>query len=513
LSRLTHRAIARAPHVITPPNIEHDPDVLQSFLSDAAHVPGGTAAGVVFPANVDEVAAIVAAAKHILPVGAQSSLTGGATPRGDIVLSTRRLSHIGEPEEGAVRVGAGVPLSELHRFLAAHDLFYPPAPTFDGAFVGGTIATNAAGAATFKYGVTRHWLNGLTVVLADGSILDLKRGDVRASEEGLFEIETIGRGLVPVRIPTYKVPTHLPKLSAGYFTMAGLDLIDLFCGSEGTLGVIVEATLAVTRRPLRCMALVTCESEEQAVKLAGALRSFPRSGHGVLDVAAIEYIDSKSLQLLDDATFARAGIGRPAPSATVLLVQMEMKDQLGTALEEFENVLRAHRIENDPVVALPDDERTAQRLFELRESVPAAVNARVGAAKARVHPDIQKVAGDFIVPSPSIAKALALYRDAFEYRGLEYAIWGHISDGNLHPNLIPRSLDDVEKGRDALLEMARGVIALGGAPLAEHGVGRNPLKQLFLRELYGDKGIEEMRAVKRALDPEGKFAAGVLFPP
>ena len=512
MSRPTHRAIARVPNVITLPNIERDPDVLQSFLSDAAHVPGGTADGVVFPANVDEVAAIVATGKHILPVGAQSSLTGGATPRGDVVLSTRRLSHIGEPEEGAVRVGAGVPLSELHEFLAARDLFYPPAPTFDGAFVGGTIATNAAGAATFKYGVTRNWLNGLTVVLADGSILDLKRGNVRASEEGLFEIETIGRGLVPVRIPTYEVPTHLPKLSAGYFTMAGLDLIDLFCGSEGTLGVIVEATLAVTRRPLRCVALVSCVSEEQAVNLAAALRNHSRFLHGVFDVAAIEYIDSNSLQLLDDATFARAG-ERPAPSATLLLVQMEVKDQLDAALGEFQEMLRVHRIENDPVVALPDDERTAERLFELRESVPAAVNARVGAVKARVHPDIQKVAGDFIVPSPSIEKALALYRHAFEDRGLQYAIWGHISDGNLHPNLIPRSLDDVENGLEALREMARGVIALGGAPLAEHGVGRNPLKQMFLRDLYGEKGIEEMRAVKRALDPEGKFAAGVLFSP
>ena len=122
----TSRDRARAPQSSSP-DIEHDPDVLQSFLSDAAHVPGGTAAGVVFPANVDEVAAIVAAARHILPVGAQSSLTGGATPRGDVVLSTRRLSRIGEPEGGAVRVGAGVPLSELHRFLAARDLFYPPA--------------------------------------------------------------------------------------------------------------------------------------------------------------------------------------------------------------------------------------------------------------------------------------------------------------------------------------------------------------------------------------------------
>ena len=511
MSRPTHRAIARAAPATTLPAIEHDPDLLQSFLSDAAHVPGGTAQGVVFPADVNEVAAIVAAAKRILPVGAQSSLTGGATPRGDVVLSMRRLARIDEPDGGTVRAGAGVPLSELHRFLAARDLYYPPAPTFDGAFVGGTVATNAAGAATFKYGVTRHWVAGLVVVLADGSILELTRGDVRASEQGLFEIDTVRRGVVSVRIPSYTVPTHLPKLSAGYFTMPRLDLVDLFVGSEGTLGVIVEATLRVKQRPLRCVALVTCESEEQAVKVSAGLRAEAERVHDPLEVAAIEYIDSKSLQLLDEATFARAGIARPAAPATLLLVQLETEKGVDPALARFQELLQGHRVDSDPIVALPDDERTAARLFELREAVPAAVNARVAAAKARVHPDIQKTAGDFIVPSASIDRAFALYRDAFERRGLDYAIWGHISDGNLHPNLIPRSLDDVEKGRDALREMARGVIALGGAPLAEHGVGRNPIKQMFLRDLYGEQGIEEMRAVKRALDPEGKLAAGVLF--
>jgi D-lactate dehydrogenase (cytochrome) len=87
-----------------------------------------------------------------------------------------------------------------------------------------------------------------------------------------------------------------------------------------------------------------------------------------------------------------------------------------------------------------------------------------------------------------------------------------VSDGNLHPNVVPQSIQHVERGREAVLEMARNVVAMGGAPLAEHGVGRSALKQRLLRELYGDRGIEEMRAVKRALDPEWKFAAGVLFP-
>ena len=506
MSRSRHRAVARAPRPTTPPAIERDADVLQSFLSDAAHVPGGTADGVVFPANVDEMASVVAGATHVLPIGAQSSLTGGATPRGDLVLSTRRMAGLAEPDGETVRVGAGVPLAELHRFLAARNLCYPPAPTYDGAFVGGTIATNAAGPATFKYGVTRDWVQAITVALADGSILDLWRGEVRASDEGVFEIETISRGVVSVPIPTYKVPTHLPKLSAGYFTAPHMDLLDLFIGSEGTLGVIGEATLRVKRRPLRLVALIMCESEHQAITLSADL------AHSALEIAAIEYIDANSLQLLDEATFSRAGIERPFPPVTLLLVQVETEGGLDSVLAEFDKILRMNGLATDPVVALPGDERTAGRLFELREAVPAAVNARVGAAKAQVDPGIQKTAGDFIVPAASIDRALELYRGAFERRGLEYAIWGHISDGNLHPNVIPRSLEDMARGREALREMARGVIELGGAPIAEHGVGRNPLKQMFLRDLYGEEGIEQMRAVKRALDPEGKLAAGVLFP-
>jgi len=111
-----------------------------------------------------------------------------------------------------------------------------------------------------------------------------------------------------------------------------------------------------------------------------------------------------------------------------------------------------------------------------------------------------------------LEESLAFYRSTFERHGLEYAIWGHVSDGNMHPNVVPGSLEDVHRGRIAILEIARGVMAMGGAPLAEHGVGRSALKQQMLRDLYGDRGIEEMRAVKRALDPEWKFAAGVLFP-
>jgi D-lactate dehydrogenase (cytochrome) len=174
-------------------------------------------------------------------------------------------------------------------------------------------------------------------------------------------------------------------------------------------------------------------------------------------------------------------------------------------------VLRSAGIADDPVLASPGDDRGAQRLFDLREAVPASVNALVAAAKARSHPDIEKTAGDPVVPFARLTEALALYRAAFESRGLDYAIWGHVSDGNLHTNLIPATMEDVHRGRDAILEIASGAIGMGGAPLAEHGVGRSELKQRLLRELYGDEGIEQMRAVKRALDPEWKLAPGVIF--
>jgi D-lactate dehydrogenase (cytochrome) len=192
-------------------------------------------------------------------------------------------------------------------------------------------------------------------------------------------------------------------------------------------------------------------------------------------------------------------------------VQIEVGSDEGAAFERLQDALDSCNVTDEATVAAPDDERGAQKLLELREAVPASVNALVAAAKARAHPDIEKTAGDMVVPFARLGESIALYRQAFESRGLDYAIWGHASDGNLHPNLIPRTYDEMLRGREAIFEIARGVIGMDGAPLAEHGVGRSAVKQRLLRELYGEDGIEQMRAVKRALDPHWKLAPGVLF--
>ncbi len=144
-------------------------------------------------------------------------------------------------------------------------------------------------------------------------------------------------------------------------------------------------------------------------------------------------------------------MARPRPDAVLLLVQIEVAADDETPLEVLGDLLASGGVDDDPVLALPGDDRGAARMFELREAVPSSVNSHIAAVKARVHPDIQKTAGDMVVPFSRLEDSIALYRRVFERRDLDYAIWGHASDGNLHPNVVPRALRDVRggSGRDS----------------------------------------------------------------
>jgi len=524
--------------------IVHDEDRLRPYLEDAAHFPGGRAAGLVAAGSEAEIAAALTSASHVLPVGAQSSLTGGGTPMGEVVITTSRLSRIGPVSGGVVRVEAGVTLTALDDALARVGGYYPPAPTFMGAFIGGTIATNAAGAATFKYGTTRDWVEALTIVLPGGDVLDVERGKTRAHPDGYFELE-LSKGVTRVPIPRYGMP-RVPKLSAGYFAEAEMDLIDLFIGSEGTLGVVTAATLRiVAERPAFCLLFIPFDDRARALHFVARLREVSRDTvrtrdpRGV-DVSAVEHMDERCLALLREEGADRAcGVAIPPGAKLALLVTLELppgtsSDRafedigrvgvagetsvdsplgrfLGLLSEAYCASLSDSRCLDQVEIALPGDRARAAQLLALREAVPAAVNSRIGRAQQAVDPRIEKTAADMIVPFERFGELLDCYEREFARRGLDAAIWGHISDGNVHPNVIPRSMADVESGREAILAFGREAIRLGGSPLAEHGVGRNRTKQRLLTELYGQNGIEEMRRVKRAIDPEWKLAPGVLF--
>jgi D-lactate dehydrogenase (cytochrome) len=480
------------------------------YFSDAAHFPGGHAVEVAVPRTVDEVRGIVSRAVTVLAIGAQSSLTGGATPMGETLLSTEKLARILDVGASHITVEAGVTVAAIQDTLAHRGAWFPPVPTFTGAFAGGIVATNAAGAATFRHGSVRRWVEALTVVLADGSVLQIERGKKRAADVG-------------IPVPTYRMP-QVDKVSAGYFATRDMDLIDLFIGSEGTLGVITTITFrTLSSRPTTALALVPCTSEASALALVTELRADS-------SVAAIEHMDRRSIDILrEDGADARCEVAFPDGTQLALLAQIELAHDLSereafdqiqaslgvsapdTPLARVCRLLAAHAVFDATELALPGQSRRAEQLIAIREAVPAGVNARVGRAQREIDPRIAKTAADMIVPFDRFGEMMQIYRDGYNRRGLDFAIWGHISDGNVHPNVIPRTYDDVVAGREVILEFGRVVARLGGCPLAEHGVGRNPVKQALLRELYDARGLDEMRAVKRALDPGCKLAPGVIF--
>jgi D-lactate dehydrogenase (cytochrome) len=509
---------------------QQDADVLKAFSEDAAHFPGGRPIAVAAPTNEAEIAHVLRTSDSVIAIGAQSSLTGGATPMGDVVISTSRMNRIIDVGGDRVRTEPGVTLTDLDHALRQAGRYYPPAPTFMGAFVGGIVATNAAGAATFKYGTTRAWVERLTVVLASGDVLDIERGATRAHPDGYFEI-VLEKQRVCVPVPRYRMP-DVVKLAAGYFAAPSMDLIDLFIGSEGTLGIVSEATLRVVpHRPAHCLALVPFSTRKGAIAFVARLRdaataTWRSKDPAGMDVSAIEHMDARCLALLrEDGADRQFGVDVP-DAAIALLVTLELPSQT-TAADAFDQIGRFKDLDTgltrfcralDEVgalehvdIAVPGDEGRAAQLLGLREAVPAAVNARVGRAKTAVDPRIMKTAADMIVPFERLEEILDIYDEGFRRRGLDAAVWGHISDGNLHPNVIPTSYADVEAGKDAIREFGRDVIRLGGSPLAEHGVGRHPVKQELLVELYGTRGVDEMRTLKKTLDPDFKLSPGVIF--
>lgn len=507
-------------------------DDYQSFLTDSSHFAGGHAAGILFARSVQDVIDAVLSSRSVLTIGAQSSLTGGATPMGETILSAARMNRVLDVTPDSITVEPGVTVEAMQQALATVGAWFPPAPTFTGATAGGIVATNAAGAATFKYGTTRDWVEALTLVFADGTVLELERGSHRA-HDGRMVIQTrSGERVVP--IPTYAMP-KTAKRSAGYHAERDMDLIDLFIGSEGTLAVVTRVTFrALAPMPTVAVAFVPCPSERLGIDLVTQLRAASlatrrkRDERGI-DVSAIEHMDRRSIRILEeDAVDRRHNLSIPPATELALLIQLELpgataetvrqqvedaltRDAPDSAVVRFCRLLDEAGLLAATELALPGQTRRIEELFAAREAVPAGVNQRVGTAKREKDARIAKTAADMIVPFERFGEMMDLYRRGFESRQLDFAIWGHISDGNVHPNVIPHDFDDVLKGRDAILEFGREVARLGGCPLAEHGVGRSPVKQALLRQLYGDDGIDQMRAVKQGLDPDWKLAPGVIF--
>jgi D-lactate dehydrogenase (cytochrome) len=227
---------------------------LQNYLTDASNMPGGHAEKLFVPESEDEIAEILREANEKrIPVtisGARTGTVGGAIPFGGYVISLERLNKIKSIDNEDLRavVEPGVILADFQKAVDAEGLFYPPDPTEWSCQIGGTVATNASGARSFKYGATRGFVRALRVVLANGETIRLTRRTALTKDGDVIELETESGGTIAARVPTYKRPAVRKNVS-GFYNALPLDAIDLFIGSEGSLGVITEIELELLRKP------------------------------------------------------------------------------------------------------------------------------------------------------------------------------------------------------------------------------------------------------------------------
>ena len=474
--------------------IKSSPDEIQSYLSDASFIREGHADRVVFPESVEEVAEIVAGAnRDRVPVtvsGAGTGTVGGRVAFGGIVLATDRLNRIKsivhEDVSGYAVVEPGVFLSDLQRAVDQEGLLYPPDPTERGCFIGGTVATNASGARTYKYGPTRSYIRRLKIVLASGEIVDLRRGDVCAGSDGRIQIGNS----IEVQLPTYHMPATR-KNASGYFVAPGMDAVDLFIGSEGTLGVICEVETRLLPKPEGLLSGVVFFANEADV-LALVAEARKR-----VDARALEFFDHESLN------FLRQKYPEIPPDAVGAI----FFEQETTAATE-ERVLNEWMVLLDQHHAFPDswfatNEQDQARLREFRHQLPVLMNEWFARYNQR------KVSTDMAVSDDAFPGLFRLYKETLQSSGLRYTIFGHIGDNHVHVNILPRDESEGAHARDLYVQFLKYAASVGGTLSAEHGVGK--LKREYLRLFYTDAQLREMVAIKKALDPNGILGRGNIF--
>lgn len=423
----------------------------------------GEAKRLITPASEAELLDIIAERVPITIVGARTGLTGGCVPQSGWAISLEKFRRL-DICPGRAIAGPGVPLDQLQAAAAPTGQFYTPDPTETTASIGGTIATNASGARSFRYGSTRRHILRLRVALMDGRIREFRRGDK-----------------VDFDVPALPLP-NTTKNTAGYALAPGMDWIDLFTGSEGTLGIVTEAELQLLPAPADVLAgVVFLVSDGAALDVVDAWRSIP-------SLRMIEYFDSRSLD------FLRPHYPEiPARAAAALLVEQESGD-----IDFWSD-----HAPDDSWFAASDRDRERFRRF--RHALPELVNDTM---RRR---GFLKLGSDYAVPLARNREMLALYHAELMQHGLDYVLFGHIGDAHVHVNILPKSQAEFDAGQRLLLDFARHAVTLGGTVSAEHGLGKRKAHLLALQ--YTPEQIQSMRNVKSHLDPRWLLNRGNLFAP
>lgn len=518
-----------------------DPQEIQERYADLLHDESRLSATNVktlfFPHSEEELAGALATiqsrGERCVLSGGRTGITGAAVPlEADSVITFRRMNRIlalGEDEEGPyLRAQPGVTLKEIEAFLShpsfpslfertsgeqtftraylekkISPLWFPVDPTEKTAQLGGAVANNASGSRSYRHGSIRRWIRGLRTILPDGRRLGVHRGSIRALDR-VFHLRKKDGTDLAFQIP-YAAKPHT-KHTLGYPTDPETDLIDLFVGSEGTLVAFSEIILRLALRPPAFFGLVALLPEEsQALDLIEAAES------SSLTFEAIEYFDPASLALLHRRK-EEEGAGSILPdlpcwnAAAVYLEIMGTEEEISEACDHIPSLVSKVGGSVDATWAATEwSEEEAMKAF--RHAVPETVNLWIRRRQREV-PGLHKVGTDMAVPRSERRRVMEMYRDGLRREGLESVLFGHLGDAHAHVNILPRDLDELRRAKALYQAWAREIVAMGGAVAAEHGIGR--LKKELLAIQYPPPILETMRTIRRAFDPQGTLAPGVL---
>jgi D-lactate dehydrogenase (cytochrome) len=493
-------------------------DELQNYLIDASNLQGGYAQKLFIPETAAEIAEIIKQANEtktrVSISGARSGIVGGAVPFGGYVVSLEKFNQIKSIEKtengGAAIVQAGVVLSDFQKQVESQGLFYPPDPTEWSCQIGGTIATNASGSRSFKYGSTRGFVEALEIVLPTGDVVNIKRGEAFAANGEEIELKTIGGNSIRAKLPTYAQPC-VRKNTSGYFTAAKLDAIDLFIGSEGTLGVVTEARLKLLPQPEGFLSGIVFFKDENDllnfVKEARELSFETRknsnqqsaiSGQPSLDASLLEYFDEEALKFIKEK-FAEV----PDEMAGAIFFEQETNEETEDALfNQWNELLEKHNAETD-ASWFTTTAQDREKMREFRHALPVSVNEWIVRHRQR------KVSTDIAVPDENFASMLRFYKQSLKQSGLQYVIFGHIGDCHLHVNILPKDAGEATRAKHLYGRFIAQGIMLGGTISAEHGIGKIKSKYLYVQ--YGERYLSEMAELKRAFDPQAILGRDNMF--
>jgi len=483
--------------------IKKEPEQIISYLEDTSNLKFGSADVVYIPKNESEVLeAIKDAKKNKMPItasGAGTGTTGGRIPQGGAILSLEKLNSIIsiDKKNSRATLQAGVIVDDFLKELGKDNLFYPPFPTERMAFIGSNVSTNASGEYSFRFGATRKYVERIKVALSSENILDIKRRQYIADGNGV-----ITSSFFKVKIPEYRSPDT--KNAAGYFSRPGMDLIDLFIGSEGTLGIITEVELKlIPALPPRSIMILFFEKDEETLKFLKRIKKEIASPSARNDkkfnVYALEYFEKNSLGILRKSRHQKIG-GQAFPNIpeceSALYIEQEAKD-----LEEWLELLEEYNLAD---TWIGENERDYNKLIDFRHKLPELINEYFRELKQT------KVSLDLAVPENYFPEFFDFYKKMAKKTEVEYVIFGHIGENHLHFNFFPKNEEERARAQTAYIEAVKKAVANGGTVSAEHGIGK--LKHKYLEMMYGREGIMEMVRIKKTIDPFCMFGLDNIFP-